>query len=55
MTPHDTYSISIHVRTVTLVRIIHEQKDKILLSNEQDSNGNRDVIQLCQKPSVQFN
>ena len=26
MTPHDTYSITIHVRTLTLAEISHEQK-----------------------------
>ena len=27
MTPHDAYSITIHVRTVTLSDISHEQKE----------------------------
>ena len=31
MTPHDAYSITIHVRTVTLVNISHEQKEKNLV------------------------
>ena len=33
MTPHDAYSITIHVRTMTLSDISHKQNDSIPLSN----------------------
>ena len=32
MTPHDNYSITIHVRTMTIWDISHEKMSKILLS-----------------------
>ena len=35
MTPHDNYSITIHVRTMTISEISHEQKNKIPLSIKQ--------------------
>ena len=35
MTPHDAYSITIHIRTMNLANIIHEKSSKIA------------IIQLC--------
>ena len=36
MTPHNAYSITIHVHIVILADIIHKKRSKIILSNRQD-------------------
>ena len=48
MTPHDAYSITTHVLTMTIVEIIHKKRIKIPLSNEQESKTNDTIIQLSQ-------
>ena len=48
MTPHDAYSITIHVCTVTLSDIIHKKRGKTLLSNDQDNKENMATIKLWQ-------
>ena len=54
ITPHDAYSIPIHVHTVTLAYSSHEKRSKIPLLNEQYSKWNKAIVQLCQNLHVRF-
>ena len=40
---------------MTLAGISHKKRNKIPLLNEQDSEENNAIIQLCQNLYVQFN
>ena len=54
MTPHDAYSITIHMCTMTIADITQGKNSIISLSNKQDSNKNIATIQLCQNFYVVF-
>ena len=45
MTLHDTYSITIHVRIITIAAISHTKRSKILLSKKQDIKAHEIIIQ----------
>ena len=48
MMPHNTYSITIHMRTMTIAKIRHKKRCTIPLSNKQYSKEHDAIIQLCQ-------
>ena len=43
MTPHEAYSITIHVRTVTLEYISHEKNGKLPLLNGQNIEVHKEL------------
>ena len=47
MTPHDVYSITIHVHTMTIAEI-SKKGSKILLANEHIIKAKNAITQLCQ-------
>ena len=54
MTPHDSYSIKIHICRTALADISHKKMSKTPLSNTQDSKENNAIIQLFQIIYVLF-